>query len=343
MLLNPLNTVQGFYVYEGLYTAIHLIVGYLLKEELINVSELMLFSRTLELATDTALFKNKNSAAFKKIESSCNKIEVLREFLDNINNSFDKINYTIDGSSSKLIIDGLDFTRSSDNLKKAHLKIDHLEFVKGMIYAVTGANGSGKSSITTLLKYLIDGTNDPSFKIISGDIIFPSKNIGFIPQRDYVARDINNIFDMIIYPLQAEDFSQEQTQVYEAKSIRYINELEIFNSYKNSTISDLYHIKNDLRDLSGGQFKKIFLIKHLIECPEIFIGDEFHSPLDARARNISMDIISSSCLKDSIVIFVRHLDTKNGTSCVTEPFFDYEAHVQNETIVIGKVGDTCFH
>jgi hypothetical protein len=41
---------------------------------------------------------------------------------------------------------------------------------------------------------------------------------------------------------------------------------------------------------------------------------------------------------------VWHQDkNEDGTSCVREKFFDYELHVQSETLVLGEVGIDCLH
>ena len=57
-----------------------------------------------------------------------------------------------------------------------------------------------------------------------------------------------------------------------------------------------------------------------------------------------MTQIKNSCLNESIIFVVWHQNkNEDNTSCVRDKFFDYELHVQNETIVLGEVAVDCFH
>ena len=329
---NILYSCQGFYNQDILYTGLHMVIAYMANEGVITPAELFLYTRTLQTITESILFKSKNQAAFSKIDTSITRLNELYQDLYFQNNSIAKINYQIDENKSSLLIEDLDFTRGNKE-QASHLSIDSLELFMGKIYALTGANGSGKSSITTLLQYVLSEIADPSFTVTNGNITYPASSINMIPQKDYIPIKVS-LFDLIMYP------NKENESNYEASMIKYINELQVFKN--NITSQNLYEIQDSWKDLSGGQKKKLYLVKELITCPKILFMDEFFSPLDPAARPFAMETIQNSCLKDSLILVVWHQDKNtDGTSCVIEPFFDYEAHIQNETVILGKVGVDC--
>jgi ABC-type uncharacterized transport system fused permease/ATPase subunit len=184
---------------------------------------------------------------------------------------------------------------------------------------------------------VLDHTADPSFNVTSGNIIYPSTSILMIPQKDYIPYQ-SSLIDLISYPNKIEFLTPEQ----EGQIVTLINELRVFANPVTS--NDLYQIKTNWNDLSGGQKKKLFMIKPLIDCPKILLMDETFGPLDPKARSLLMDKIGNSCLNETLILVVWHQDhNEDGTSCVKETFFDYELHVQNETIILGQVGVDCLH
>ncbi len=326
---------QGFYNQDILYTALHMIVAYLSKNSFILPAELFLYTRALETASDLILFKTKNEASFKKTESAIDRINQLSAYL-NDNDQDLQVAYQIDLNASSLIIENLDFTRGYQD-KKTKLHIDKLELDLGRIYAFTGQNGAGKSSLATLLQYIVSGAKDLSFDLKSGSITYPADKIEMIPQKDYIAYGVS-LFDIISHP------EMDFLKAFEDKMVSYINKLAVFDNNDSFTAEKLYEIKEDWGNLSGGQKKKLFLIKSLVTCPKMVIMDEIFGPLDPKARTIVMDVIKDSCLRDSLILIVWHQDSnEDGTSCVKETFFDYEAHIANETISLGLVGADCLY
>jgi ABC-type uncharacterized transport system fused permease/ATPase subunit len=313
------------------------LVGYLLNEGgTIQKNELFLYARALEETTNAILFKSKHIAINENVESAVTRLSELAKLLDTGDNTIAKISYEIDETVNTLTISNLNFTRGNQE-KQIHLYVDGLKLYMGKIYAVTGENGAGKSSITTLLKYVFDHIADPSFNVTSGHIIYPGNSIAMIPQKDYIPFN-SSLIDIILHPDQATDL----TPADENKIIELINALQVFRDP--FTSKELYVVKDDLRDMSGGQKKKLFMIKPLVECPKVLVADETFGPLDPSARSLLMTQIKNSCLNESIIFVVWHQNkNEDNTSCVRDKFFDYELHVQNETIVLGEVGVDCFH
>lgn len=331
------KTGTSFYTSDVLYKAIYILVGYLLNEGgTIQKNELFLYAKALEETTNAILFKSKHIAINENVESAVTRLSELAKLLDTGDNTIAKISYEIDETVNTLTISNLNFTRGNQE-KQIHLYVDGLKLYMGKIYAVTGENGAGKSSITTLLKYVFDHIADPSFNVTSGHIIYPGNSIAMIPQKDYIPFN-SSLIDIILHPDQATDL----TPVDENKIIELINALQVFRDP--FTSKELYVVKDDLRDMSGGQKKKLFMIKPLVECPKVLVADETFGPLDPSARSLLMTQIKNSCLNESIIFVVWHQNkNEDNTSCVRDKFFDYELHVQNETIVLGEVAVDCFH
>jgi len=327
---------QFFYIDYALYTGLHILVGYLNMKGAIKVDELFLYTRSLELTSEAILFKSKNIAGHTKIESAVARLNELAEFLNSNENSIAKVGYKVDLNNNTLSIVNLDFTRGNKE-QIAHLHIDDLKLSMGKIYAVTGSNGSGKSSFTTLLKYVFDHIADPSFNVTDGNIVYPSDKVVMIPQKDYIPYN-STLLELITYP----DKISNLTRADENKIVALINGLQVFGN--NVTETDLYQLKDNWNSLSGGQKKKLFMVKPFIECPKVLIMDETFGPLDPPARSVLMNKIDNSCLNETLILIVWHQDhNKDGTTCVKDTFFDYELHIQNETFVLGQVGTDCLN
>lgn len=335
VLLSSINALRGFYNQDVLYPILHILVAHMSVKGIIDVGELFLYTRTLQTAVEIILFKSKNQAEFSKIDSSIYRLNELATHLNLAKDTISKICCYTDESKGSLLIENLEFTRGNKE-QTTRVFIENLELFVGKIYAVTGANGSGKSSFTTLLQYALEGISDPSFSVSNGTITYPSPSIAVISQKDYVPLK-SSLFDLIMHPFRSSHYSENIREEFEKKIIKHVNEFKVF---KNPiTYNSLHEMQEEWKDLSGGQKKKLLLIKYLIECPKILIMDEIFGPLDPEARYLVMNKIDKSCLKDSLLMVVWHQDKNpDNTSHVTERFFDYELHIQNEEVFVGEVG-----
>jgi ABC-type Mn2+/Zn2+ transport system ATPase subunit len=334
MASKAIDTLGGFYNQEVLNSLLHLIVANICFKGAIEPKELFLYARTLQVLVSSILFKSRNLAGFEETESAAKRLNELFEHINKMNSSITKINFNIDETQDYLKIKNLDFTRGS-NTQKSHVIIDELTLNLGKFYAITGPNGSGKSSLSTLLQYVLGEISDPSFMIANGTITYPSSKIDIIPQKDYIPLKMN-LLDVVMHPVKLANVSSfNQTKI-----INHINELQVFQNDINS--DDLYKTQESWKDLSGGQKKKLFLIKEFITCPKVLILDELFGPLDPNARKLVMNKIEQSCLKEAMLLVVWHQDQNpNNSNCVTERFFDYELHLENTYFTLSKVDGDC--
>lgn len=334
MASKAIETLEEFYNQEVLNSLAHLIVANICFKGVIEPKELFLYARTLQVLVGNILFKSKNLAKFEETESAAERLNELFEHISKMNNSIDKVDFTINENINYLEIKNLDFIRGS-NSQKSHIVTDNLTLAFSKFYAVTGPNGSGKSSLLTLLQYVLEKISDPSFTVTNGSITYPSSKIDVIPQKDYISLKMN-LLDVIMHPIKLSNISSFD----EEKIVDYVNELQVFQS--NITSSDLYKIHESWKDLSGGQKKKLFLIKEFITCPKVLILDELFGPLAPNARKLVMNKIEQSCLQNSLLLVVWHQDQNpDNTTCVTEQFFDYELHLENPYFTLSKVDGDC--
>lgn len=336
---NMIVSFQVFYNEDILYIGLNVIVAYLSYNGAITIEELYLHSRALESLVNMVLFKSKNQAILSQTNSSINRLEELFNFLNNSKNSFSKVNYKINPEQKFISIKDLEFTRGNENQTK--IMIDELELNVGKKYAITGPNGSGKSSFVTLLLYIIENISDYSFNIKSGNIVYPSTSIAMIPQNDYVPFKAS-LFELILYPQKVNNLDIPAKKQYESSIIKYVNELKVFQT--NITHMDLHDQQENWTTLSGGQKKKLFLIRELIMCEDVVIMDETFGPLDPLAKQFVMEKIKDSCLNQSILLVIWHQDQDNlKTTCAQESFFDYEISIQKQEVLLSPIELDCFN
>lgn len=338
MFSNMIESFQIFYNEDILYIGLNVIVAYLSYSGAITIEELYLHSRALETLVNMVLFKSKNQAILSQTSSAISHLEELFSLLNNSKNSFSKVNFKINPEQKFISIKNLEFTRGYDNQTK--IMIDELELNRGKKYAITGPNGSGKSSLVTLLLYSIENISDYSFNIKHGNIVYPSTSISMIPQNDYVPFKAS-LFELILYPQKVTKLDTSVKERYESNIINHINELKVFQT--NITHADLYDQKENWTTLSGGQKKKLFLIRELIMCQDVVIMDEIFGPLDPLAKQLVMEQINHSCLNQSILLVIWHQDQDNlKTTCAQESFFDYEVSIQKQEVFLSSIGLDCF-
>ncbi|MCB0641183.1 MAG: FHA domain-containing protein [Phaeodactylibacter sp.] len=180
-------------------------------------------------------------------------------------------------------------------LNKMSIKIPTREFV-----ALMGPSGCGKS---TLLKGL-NGANP----ITSGSVTIQGlqlnksnfntlkQHIGYVPQDDIVHRELT-VQKTLFYAAKlrmAKDVTNEE-----------INE-KIDQVLKSLNLNANAIRHNKIRDLSGGQRKRISIAVELLNDPTILFLDEPTSPLDPETIEDFLKCIQGLVQKGQTVIMVTH-------------------------------------
>lgn len=164
--------------------------------------------------------------------------------------------------------------------------------------AILGPSGCGKS---TLLRHLC-GINSP----LSGTVFFENQHlnqallntgiIGYCPQGNILFEHLN-VLENILVPLKTL-----------APYRSYSDNLRLEQAKQILTRASLTEIAEKLpSQLSGGEKKRVSLMRSLVHNPKILILDEAFSDLDSKNRDLFIDMINKH-LADNLkaLVYVTH-------------------------------------
>ncbi|MGX4601324.1 ABC transporter ATP-binding protein [Faecalimicrobium sp. JNUCC 81] len=211
----------------------------------------------------------------------------------------------------------MDYAIKVDKLSKSYkgyAAIDNLSFEvkKGTVFGLLGANGAGKStSIECIL-----GTK----KIDKGEVSILGLNP--ISNRKELFESVGVQFQEANYQenIRVEELCEVTASLYKNPA-DYKELLQIFEIEDKS--------KALVKEISGGQKQRLFIILALIPNPEVVFLDELTTGLDARARRDVWKILED-------------LKKKGLTIVLTSHFMD-EVEVLCDIICILKKGKVVFH
>lgn len=196
--------------------------------------------------------------------------------------TFQNVSYDYDGSSNVL-------------------NTINLQFYKGERTLLVGQIGSGKSTILKLImKY-----HEPS----SGRLLFdgvPYANlstsfirskIGYIPQTPILLN--RTLYENIAYG-NSSDLHVTKDKVW--KLMEEFNLLGVFSNLPDGLDTN---VGKDGSKLSGGQRQIVWILRLLIQQPEVILMDEPTSAVDNRTKTILQKLISTA-LMNKTVIMVTH-------------------------------------
>ncbi len=187
-----------------------------------------------------------------------------------------------------------------------------LSVMQGTVFGLLGANGAGKS---TTIECLL-GTRIPD----TGTISIMGMNP--LQQRKQLFENIGVQFQEANYQDKVTVSELcEVTQSLYRKAADYRGLLKQFGIYKKA--------KSMVKELSGGQRQKLFIVLALIPQPKVVFLDELTTGLDAKARREVWKILSD-------------LKEKGLTIFLTSHFMD-EVEALCDTICILKKGKSVFY
>ena len=197
--------------------------------------------------------------------------------------------------SDELAICALGIEKTYSNGVKALKKMDLLVPSKSML-AVMGPSGCGKS---TLLKALNGDTPASKGKVLIfnqellSNYDYLKTQIGYVPQDDIVHSQLT--VQQCLYFTAKLRLDNSSDAIIEGKINRILTELNILEKKHNL-----------IKNLSGGQRKRVSIAVELITDPLILFLDEPTSPLDPQTVEGFLLILKKLSEKGTTVIMVTH-------------------------------------
>ena len=178
------------------------------------------------------------------------------------------------------------------------LKEQSLNIERNDLIVITGPSGRGKSTLLAIAGGILRPT--------SGHVYFEDKDlyslsdkelsdihrtkIGYVPQSNVMLKDYN-ILDNIVMPFVLGD---KNTDVNALKQ----KALELMSKFKIEDLEKRYPF-----ELSGGELKRVSLIRSLLPEPDLIIADEPTTGIDPQTSDIILDQLKhySSLLKAVLI------------------------------------------
>lgn len=205
-----------------------------------------------------------------------------RKFLqENFNDDIKKLDETdlIDNKKKNVVITLKNIYFRYEKNGSDILKDFNLSIKKGEIYAVLGANGSGKSTAVKIISGIL--------KAYHGKVkIYKNENLMYLPQDPLTLFIKDKIIDDF-------ELSDNKGKINETSHILGIEHLLNKHPY----------------DLSGGEIQKAALAKLLLFNPSVLILDEPTKGIDAFAKN-ELKIILKNLQKEGVTIIIVTHDTE---------------------------------
>ncbi len=162
----------------------------------------------------------------------------------------------------------------------------------GDFLVVKGKNGTGKS---TLIKCLL-GINS----VKNGMIFFNGVDINYYRQWTkfgYISQDLDGF--NYEYPLTVEELLKfsSVTKKSEQSYLRLLDNMGI-----------LEIINQNINSLSGGQLQRVFIVRAMLDNPEVLILDEPTASIDRQNTEFFYNTINELNKKGITVILITHTD-----------------------------------
>ena len=158
----------------------------------------------------------------------------------------------------------------------------------GAMIFITGANGSGKSTLTKAIAGLLP---------VSSGKITRSQKISYVPQIEEADRNFPaKVWEIVLTGTQRKSklfYSKHDREL----ATRFINALGL---------SEL--VDNEIKTLSGGQLRRVYLARALCGEPELLLLDEPCAGLDADSHEILFGVLREILMKGCAIMMVTHDD-----------------------------------
>ena len=221
------------------------------------------------------------------------------------------------------------------NLKKTYknnvvaLKGIDLSVNKGDFFALLGPNGAGKSTTIGIISSLVV-KNEGSLKICGIDVDedFNSAKLKLgVVNQEFNFSQFEKVFDIIV--TQA-GFYGVPFKVAKERAEKYLKKLGLWD--KKDEIA---------RMLSGGQKRRVMIIKALIHEPELLILDEPTAGVDIELRRILWEFLEDINKNGTTIILTTHYLEEAESLCKNIAIIDNGEIIENTSMnkLLSKLED----
>ncbi len=168
----------------------------------------------------------------------------------------------------------------------------NFEVYPGEVFALLGANGSGKTSTIRSLIGIYEPTSGQL--TVDGQVYSPALShlVGYLPEeRGLYTR--SKVLDTMVYFGELKGMSRADARQF---SLDYLDRVEL---------ADKAGVK--IKKLSGGQQQKVQLGVAIMNNPKLLILDEPTKGLDPVNRKLLLDIVDELVDQGAAVIYITHL------------------------------------
>ena len=224
------------------------------------------------------------------------------------------------------------------NLKKTYnndvvaLKGIDLSVEKGDFFALLGPNGAGKSTTIGIISSLVV-KNEGTLKICGIDVDdnFSSAKLKLgVVNQEFNFSQFEKVFDIIV--TQAGFYGVPYKLAAE-RAEKYLKKLGIWDK------------KDDqARMLSGGQKRRVMIVKALIHEPELLILDEPTAGVDIELRRILWDFLKEINKKGTTIILTTHYLEEAESLCKNIAIIDNGEIIENTSMskLLSKLEDQVY-
>ncbi len=173
---------------------------------------------------------------------------------------------------------------------------------EGKVTEIIGRSGSGKTTFINMLsglltpsegKVIVDGKDLYSMSDEDRSL-FRNKHIGMIPQGQTALGSLT-VLENILLPVRMYGDNEDRLRSCSNKAIELMERLGI------KELEEVFP-----KELSGGENRRMAIIRALINDPEIIIADEPTGNLDDKTTADVLDLLKERSVKGSSVLIVTH-------------------------------------
>lgn len=260
-----------------------------------------IFNGTMTIGSITALLSYQGllispTTFFSQFNNSYNSTLVAINRLEEILNADEE---DLSGKALEDIIKSITFQNVSFRYENREEVLENVSFTlhQGMAVAFVGPSGCGKSTLVKMIMGL--------YKPYQGKILINSSNMDRFSIQSirnkivFIAQDSLFFNDSIIANLALG------TSISEDNLVKYAEELDILAEINNMPNQWKTKLSTGASNLSGGQKKRLDIVRALLRDTDVLIFDETTASLDQTRRQRLFDILLK-LKSNKIIIFITH-------------------------------------